>query len=53
MPNNKSPGNHGITKEFYEAFWDNLKTPFLLSVNKAFKEGESSTFKKQAAISLI
>ena len=30
-PNNKSPGNDGITKEFYEAFWDDLKTPLLLS----------------------
>ena len=37
MPNNKSPGNDEITKEFYEAFWDDLKTPILLSVNKAFK----------------
>ena len=30
-PNNKSPGNDGITKEFYEAFWDDLKTALLLS----------------------
>ena len=28
LPNNKSPGNDGITKEFYEAFWDDLKTLF-------------------------
>ena len=48
MPNNKSPGNDGITKEFYEAFWDDLKTPLLLSVNKAFKIGELSTSQKQA-----
>ena len=32
MPNNKLPGNEGITKEFYEAFWDDLKTPLLLRV---------------------
>ena len=53
MAKNKSPGNDGITKGFYEAFWDDLKTPLLLSVNKAFKVGELSTSKKQAAIKLI
>ena len=53
MPKNKSPGNHGITKEFYEAFWNDLKTPLLLSVHKAFKVGELSTSQKQAVIELI
>ena len=52
MHKNKSSGNDGITKEFYEAFWDDLKTPLLLSVNKAFKIGESSTSQKQAIIKL-
>ena len=37
MPNNKSPGNDGIAKEFYETFWDDMKAPLLLSANKAFK----------------
>ena len=37
MPNDKSPRNDKITKEFYEEFQDNLKTPFLLSINKALK----------------
>ena len=37
MPNDKSPRNDKITKEFYEEFQDDLKTPFLLSINKAFK----------------
>ena len=53
VPNNKSPGNDQITKEFYKAFWDDLKITFLLSVNKAFKVGESSTSQKQAVIKLI
>ena len=30
MPNNKSPGSDGLTKEFYETFWDDLKE---ISVN--------------------
>ena len=53
MPKNKSPGAGRITKEFYEAFWDDLKTPLLLSVNKAFKVKELSTSQKQGVIKLI
>ena len=40
MPKNKSPGNDGITKEFYEGFWNDLEAPLILGVNKAFKVGE-------------
>ena len=32
MPKNKSPDNDGLTKEFYETFWDELKIPFKLLV---------------------
>ena len=53
MPKNKSPVNNRITKEFYEAFWDDLKKPLLVSVNKAFEVGELSTPQKQAVIKLI
>ena len=52
MPNNKSPGNDRITKQFYEAFWDDLKTSLYLSVNKAFKVGELSTSQEQAVTKL-
>ena len=45
--------NDGITKEFYEEFWDDLKTPLISSVNKAFKVGELITSQKQAVIKLI
>ena len=36
MKNNKTLGNDGLTKEFYENFWDELKTPLIESVNQAF-----------------
>ena len=53
MPDNKLPGNNRITKEFYEAVWDDLKALHLLSVNDAFKVGELSTSEKQSVIKLI
>ena len=31
--NNKSPGNDVLTKEFYEIFWEELKQPFMNSLN--------------------
>ena len=33
MENNKTPGNDGLTKEFYETFWDEMKTSRMESVN--------------------
>ena len=35
MKINKSPGNGSLTKEFYEAFWDHVKVPLLLSFKMA------------------
>ena len=52
MSKNKSPGNDGITKDFYESFSDDLKAPLLLSVNKAFKVGGLNASEKQAVIKL-
>ena len=53
MEINKSPGNDGLTKEFYEAFWDHVKVPLLLSFKMAFLKKELSTSQKQAVIKLI
>ena len=25
IPNNKTPGNDGLSKEFYETFWEDIK----------------------------
>ena len=30
MENNKSPGNDGLTKEFYVTFWSELKDTFII-----------------------
>ena len=49
----KVPGNDGLTKEFYETFWDDIKRHLTLSFQQAFKKGELSTSQKQAVIKLI
>ena len=51
--NNKSPGNDGLSKEFYECFWDEVKKPFLASIHKAFLNQELSTSQKQAVIKML
>ena len=39
MPNNKASGNDGIAKEFYEAFWNDLKWLLFLSVINVCRVG--------------
>ena len=53
MSNNKSPGNDGVTKEFYKTFWEDLKKFMCASITKAFHRGELSHSQKQATIKLI
>ena len=53
MKNDKSPGNDGITKEFYEFFWDDIKNYLSGSIKKSFIIGELSTSQKQAVIKLL
>ena len=36
MKNTKTFGNDGLTKEVYKTFWNEVKTPFMESVYKAF-----------------
>ena len=53
MQNDKSPGNDGLAKEFYETFWDGLKKIFVNSVREANEIGHLSTSQRQAIIKLI
>ena len=53
MKNNKSPGNDGLSKEFYECFWDEIKNPFLASIDRAFLNQELSSSQKQAVIKML
>ena len=52
MPNNKSPGNDGLAKDFYDVFWEDLKIPLISSFKSAFNKGELSNSQKQAVIKL-
>ena len=53
MNNNKSPGNDGLSKEFYECSWDEVKKLLLASVHKAFLNQELSTSQKLAVIKML
>ena len=53
MQANKSPGNDGLTKEFYVAFFYHLGPKLLNTFKFAFNHGELSSSQKQAVITLI
>ena len=48
MPNNKSPKNDGIAKEFFEALWEDVTDPLAASINEPFNEGELDIYQGQA-----
>ena len=50
---NKSPGNDGLTVEFYLALWPLFGKLVVDSLNYAFEYGELSNSQKQAVITLI
>ena len=39
MPNNKSPSNNGLSKKFYETFWEDIKDVFIDSLKQAKWKG--------------
>ena len=56
FPKNKTPGNDGLTIEFYVAFWSLIGKPLVYIVdciNYSYEFGELSNSQKQAIITLI
>ena len=50
---NKSPGNEGLTAEFYISFWHLFGKILVESLNKSYQIGELSNSQKQGVITLI
>ena len=50
---NKTPGNDGLTIEFYVAFWPLIGKHLVDCVNYSFEFGELSNSQKQAIITLV
>ena len=53
FPKNTTPGNDGLTIEFYLAFWPLFGRLLVESLNYAFEFGELSNSQKQAIITLV
>ena len=53
MPNDKTAGNDGLGKEFYEVFWNELKDPHLTPFYHAKTYKEFSTLQRQTVIKLL
>ena len=47
---NKSPGNDGLTAEFYKSFWHLFGKILVASLNKSYQIGEISNSQKQGVI---
>ena len=53
VPNNKTPGNDGQSKDFYKTFWKDIKDVFITSLKQAKIEGSLSISERQAVIKLL
>ena len=48
MSNKKPPGNDGLSKEFFETFWEDRKYVFINSLKEATIKGSLSITQRQA-----
>ena len=53
MQNSKSPGNDGLSKEFYKTFWEELKKPFMYAIQKSYDIKQLCVPQRQAVIKLV
>ena len=53
MPYDSSPGNDGLTKEYFKMFWPEVKNTFLSYSLHSLSKGELYTSQRQAIIKLI
>ena len=53
LQKNKTPGNDGLTVEFYLAFWPLIGKSLVDYMNHIYEFGELSTTQKQALVTLI
>ena len=53
MKNGKSPGNDGLTKEFYVCFFNEISDSLVAALNRSFEVSQLSSSQRQAVIVLI
>lgn len=53
MGNSKTPGNDGLTKEFYMSFWSEVKEDLVNCLNNDFTCGTLTNSQKQIIITLL
>ena len=53
MKNGKSPGNDGLTKEFYVCFFNEIWSPLINALNYSFEVGQLCISQRQALITII
>ena len=53
MQYNKSPGNDGLTREFYEMVSNEIRNAFMNSIMEVREKNKLNTSQRQAVIKLI